>query len=343
MPADIANFPTLMDVARRSGDKSAAKIVEVLRRSNDALDDIPWKMCNSGVVDKVTLRTSLPQPTWRMLNSGVGVSKSTTKQASFTCGMLETYAEVDKKQVELAARGQVDDASSNAAASNAIAKENEAFIEGFNQEISRVMFYGSPAVPQEPVGFSHFLNDGTDADMAKNLINGGGTGDKNTSIWLIAWNEDAVTGIYPQGSKAGLSEKFLGEVTLEDEKGGKFQGYRTHYSWDAGFAVRDPRCLVRIANIDMDALIKGTTGAADLVELMIAAMYRLPKAARGYRRAFYARPEVIQALDSQTRKQVNLQLSYGDVFGRKILTFRDGIPVREQESLLATEAKVTFN
>lgn len=339
----MSNFPTLLDVARRSGSPGAAHIVEVLSQTNDILDDIPWKECNSGVVDKVTLRTSLPAPTWRMLNSGVGTGKSTTKQASYTCGMLETYAEVDKSQVELAARGQVDDASSNAAASNAIAKENEAFIEGFNQEVSRVMFYGSPAAPQEPIGFTYFLNDGTDATMAKNLINGGGSGTDNTSIWLIAWNENAITGIYPQGSKAGLSEKFLGEVTLEDANGGKYQGYRTHYKWDMGFAVRDPRCMVRIANIDMSNLLSGGSSAADLVDLMISATYRLPKIASNYRCAFYARPEVIEVLDKQTRKTDNLQLSYGDVYGRKMLTFRNGIPIREQESLLATESAVSFN
>jgi hypothetical protein len=32
-------------------------------------------------------------------------------------------------------------------------------------------------------------------------------------------------------------------------------------------------------------------------------------------------------------------LGYGDVFGKKILTFRD-IPVREQESLLPTESRI---
>ena len=65
----------------------------------------------------------------------------------------------------------------------------------------------------------------------------------------------------------------------------------------------------------------------------------LPKVARGYRKAFYARPEVLTALDKQTRKTTNLMLGYNEVYGKRVLTFRD-IPVREQESLLATESKV---
>ena len=105
MPAE---YPTLMDVARRSGDKSVSEIVEILNKTNPIIDDIPWIECNSGVVHKTTSRTSIPTPVWRMLNAGVPVRKSTTKQMSVGCGMLEVYAEVDCKQVKLAARGQIE-------------------------------------------------------------------------------------------------------------------------------------------------------------------------------------------------------------------------------------------
>lgn len=337
----MAEFPTLMDVARRSGSESTRKIVEVLNKNNDILDDIPWIPCNSGVVHKTTLRSKIPTPTWRMLNAGVPVTKSTTKQVSVGCGMLETYAEVDAKQVELAASGQVDNASANAAASNAIAGVNEAYIEGFGQEICRVLFYGDPAKPQEPVGLVHYYNDRS-GETQNNIVNGGASSGATdcTSMWLIAWDTNAgVHGIFPQGSSAGLKEKYLGEVTKE-ESGELHQIYRTHYTWDAGVVVRDPKCAVRICNIDMSDLIAGNTSAADLIDLMITAMYRLPRAARGFRKAFYARPEVIEALDKQTRKTTNLQLSWGDVYGRNVLTFRNGIPVREQESLLATESYI---
>ena len=330
------NYPTLMDVARRSGNDSTRAIVEVLNRTNDALDDIPWIPCNSGVVHKTTARTSIPTPVWRMLNAGVPVKKSHTKQMAVGCGMLEVYAEVDVDQVKLAAAGINDSAQANAAVSNAIADENKAFIEGFGQEISRVMFYGDPSKPQEPLGLTHWYS----TLGSTNVIDGGGTGNDNCSIWLIAWDKMAIHGIYPQGSKAGFSEQFLGEQTVEDAEGKKFQAYRTHYKWDAGFVVRDNRCAVRICNIDMNDLVAGAAEAADLIDLMITALYKLPKVARGYRKAFYVRPEVLTALDKQSRKVSNLLLNYGEVFGKKVLSFRD-IPIREQESLLDSEAQVT--
>jgi len=330
------NYPTLMDVARRSGDQSAVDIVEVLNKTNQALEDIPWIECNGGVVHKTTTRTSIPTPVWRMLNGGVPVAKSTTKQMTVGCGMLEVYAEVDVDQVNLAGHGIIDQAKANAAVSKAIKGENEAFIEGFGQEISRVMFYGDPSVPQEPLGLTHWYNTAG----GTNVIDGGGTGSDNTSIWLIAWDKKAVHGIYPQGSVGGLHEEFKGQQTVKDSDGKQFEAYRTHYKWDAGFCVRDIRCCARICNVDMSDLLAANGSAMDMVDKMISAIYKLPRFARSsYRKAFYMRPELVEALDKQVRKTDNLKLTYNDVLGKEVLTFR-GIPVREQESLLTSEARV---
>ncbi len=55
---------------------------------------------------------------------------------------------------------------------------------------------------------------GTDKKKTSfNVIHGGGSGDDNTSIWLVVWGYSTVHGIYPKGSKAGLSQKDLGEAT----------------------------------------------------------------------------------------------------------------------------------
>ncbi|WP_336657671.1 major capsid protein, partial [Pseudomonas marginalis] len=75
-------------------------------------------------------------------------------------------------------------------------------------------------------------------------------------IWLVVWGQNTIHGIYPKGSKAGLEQKHLGEVTLEDENGGKYQGYRTHFQWKNGLTMRDWRYVVRIANIDISKLSK---------------------------------------------------------------------------------------
>lgn len=331
----MLNYPTLMDVARRSGDAKISNIVEIMNKSNPILDDIPWVECNSGVTHVTTIRTGIPTPTWRMLNSGVPNGKSTTKQIKAHCGMLEIYSEVDAKQVELARRN-----GGQEGAANFLASENNAFVEGFGQEIARVFFYGDPSVPQEPVGLGNYYQKIGTTAAETNVIDGGGQGSDNTSIWLIQWGPDSVCGIYPQGSKAGLSEDYKGVQTVKDADGNQFEAHRTHYSWDAGLVVRDWRSAVRIANVDISDAVANNGSAVNVLTALTKAVYKLPKKSAMTRTAIYMRKELITLLDLQCQAKSNLLLGYVDVCGKPVLHFR-GIPIREQETLLTSEAKIS--
>ena len=70
---------TLADWASRldNQDKVAA-IVELLSQNNEILDDMLWMEGNLPTGHKTTVRTGLPSATWRLLNYGVALSKSTT-------------------------------------------------------------------------------------------------------------------------------------------------------------------------------------------------------------------------------------------------------------------------
>jgi len=335
------NYPSITEIARGSGNASISTIIEVLNQSNEALQDIPWIACNSGQTHITTIRTGLPKPSWRMLNAGVPKDGSTRAQIKASCGMLEAYSEIDKKEVELAKKGT----NGQEGAANFLAQENAAWIEGFGQEASRVMFYGDVSKPQEPVGFCNYYNKyGNDRSKSSfNVIDGGGrsTGVSadNTSVWFVTWGPTTIHGIYPAASTAGFKEEYLGEHTVKDPDGNQFQALRTHYQWDMGFCVRDWRAAVRIANLDMSNL-EANSSAADLLALFTKAYYKLQW--RKYsgqntgRTAIYCRPEILEYLDNQTRTKSNLQLTYADIQGKPVLNFR-GIPIRVQESILATE------
>jgi hypothetical protein len=343
------NYPSITEIARGSGNSSISSIIEVLNESNEALQDIPWIPCNSGQTHITTIRTGLPTPSWRMLNAGVPKDGSTRKQIKASCGMLEAYSEIDAKEVELAKVGT----NGQEGAANFLAQENAAWIEGFGQEASRVMFYGDTSKPQEPVGFVNYYDkcNGTDKTKSSfNCISGGGAGPDNTSVWFITWGPTTIHGIYPKASTAGFKEQFLGEHTVKDPDGNQFQALRTHYTWDMGFCVRDWRAAVRICNIDMSNLANAVNAesdpAADLLKLFTKAYYKLQY--RKYsgqttgRTVIYARPEILEALDNQTLAKVGGAhgfLSYSDVQGRQVLNFR-GIPIRVQESLLDNETAV---
>ncbi|WP_350446075.1 major capsid protein, partial [Escherichia coli] len=142
------------------------------------------------------------------------------------------------------------------------------------------------------------------AGNAQNIIDAGGTGTDNTSIWLVVWGENTVHGIFPKGQKAGIQMEDKGQVTLEDANGGKYEGYRTHYKWDNGLALRDWRYVVRIANIDVSNLSEPSS-AANIAKLMVKALHRIPNRGMG-RPVFYMNRTVGQALDLQSLEKTSL-------------------------------------
>jgi hypothetical protein len=326
--ATLANLnPTLMDVARRtdpSGKISA--IVEMLQATNEILTDMPWVEGNLPTGHKTTVRTGLPAVAWRLLNYGVPKSKSQTVQVTDTTGMLEAYAEVDKDLAIL-----------NGNTAEFRLSEDRAFVEAMNQEMARTVFYGEKTKPEQFVGLAPRFSDPS-VPSGANVIDGGGRGDDNTSIWLVVWGENTVHGIYPKGSKAGLLQEDLGEVTLEDGNGGLYQGFRSHYQWKCGLTVRDWRYVVRIANIDVSDL--AGSSAANLINLMIDAGEVPPSMGMG-RAVWYCNKTVRSALRKQILAKNNVNLTWDNVAGKQVLAF-DGMPVRRCDAILNTEAAVPF-
>jgi len=223
--------PTLLDLAKRSDpDGKIATIVELLNETNPVLDQMSWMEGNLPTGHRTTVRTGLPAPTWRKLYGGVQPDKSTTAQITDNTGMLEAYAEIDKALADL-----------NGNTSEFRLTEERAWIEAMNQEIVDTLFYGNEATePEAFTGLSPRYND-TSAESGDNIIDAGGSGSDNASIWLIVWGPNTVHGIVPKGSTAGLQHKDMGEVTLEDASAGsntgRMQAYRSHYRWDAGLWI----------------------------------------------------------------------------------------------------------
>ncbi len=331
MPTLGGTNPTLMDVANRmdADGKITRTIVELLNETNEVIDDATWLEANDGSSHKTTIRSGLPSATWRMLNYGVQPSKSQTVQIKDACGMLEAYAEVDKALADL-----------NGNTSAFRLSEDRAFLESMNITWADTLFYGNTASnPERFMGLAPRFNALSGFEGADNVIDGGSNDTDNTSIWLIIWGPNTVHGIYPKGSKAGLNHRDLGEWTLEDANGGKFQGYRTHYKWDCGLVVRDWRYVVRIANIEVSDLLKTAATGADLVDLMTQALELVPNLNMG-RAAFYCNRTIKSFLRRQIQNRSNLLLGMEEIAGKHVMAF-DGVPVRRCDAILNTETRLT--
>lgn len=328
-----SNVLTLADWAKRlDPNGKVPAIVELLEVTNEILIDMLYMEGNLPTGHRTTVRTGLPTVAWRLLNQGVTPSKSTTIQIDEACGMLEAWSEVDVALAELAG---------NQASFRL--SEARAFLEAMNQEKASTLFYGnSNTAPEEFTGLAPRYNS-LSAANAQNIIDAGGTGSDNSSIWLVVWGDQTIHGIFPKGTKAGLQHKDLGEETVETTAGiagNRMRAFRDQFIWKCGIALRDWRYVVRIANIDISNLV-AKSSAADLYDEMIKATHVIPNLRNG-RAAWYVNRTCFQMLDIQTRDDVvsGGGLTFSNAAGKETAQFR-GIPVRVCDALTETEARIT--
>ena len=324
--------PTLADLAKVTDpDGSIADVVEILNATNEILLDMTFLEGNLTTGHRTSIRSGLPTPTWRKLYGGVQPTKSRAVQVTDNTGMMEDYSEVDKALVEMAG---------NPAAFRL--QEDRPHIEGMNQEFASTLFYGDESTaPEEFTGLSARYNS-LSAENGDNIIAGGGSGADNASIWLICWGPNTCHGIIPKGSKAGVQQRDLGEVTLENADGanGRMQAFRTHYRWDVGLSVRDWRYAVRVANIDRSALTADISAGADLNDLMHQAWTEIPNTSMG-RCAWYMDKSILSMLRRQTSSAVSSSTLTTDLVGGTMQTSWGGIPIRRCDALRGNEATVS--
>lgn len=325
------NNPTLLDWKNSiDPDGSIAAVVEILSQQNEVLADIPFMEGNLPTGHRTTIRTGLPGVTWRRMYGGVQPDKSERAQVDEGTGMLEAYNEVDKALADL-----------NGNTNEFRLSESFAQLESMGQEMAETIFYGN--VANNPERFEGLANryNSLAADNADNIIDAGGTGTDNRSIWLVNWGSETCTGIVPKGSTAGLAMSDKGQVTIEDidGNGGRMEGYRTHYRWDAGLCLKDWRYVVRIANIDKSDLSPDASTGANLSDLMFQAMELIPSSSMG-NPVFYMSRDVRTTWRQQLANLTGQStLMYENIGGHRAAIFND-VPIRRVDRLAVDEARV---
>lgn len=324
--------PTLLDW-KMSLDPNGqvATVIEMMNETNEIIPDITFLEGNLPTGHRTVIRTGLPTPTWRKLYGGVQPHKSQRAQITDSCGMLEDYNEVDAALVELANDGNAYRLS-----------EAAATIEGITQELATTLFYGDSSIePEKFTGFAPRYNSLSAANAA-NIIDAGGTGSDNASIWLVGWGPNTCHGIVPKGSTAGIHVQDKGQVTIEDVDGnkGRMEAYRMHFKMSAGLCVRDWRYVVRIANIDRSLLVADASTGANLPDLMFQALMRIPSTAGGARLTWYSSRSVWTTLQQQLSKMTkDSTLNFENVGGHRTQMWQ-GIPLRRVDALAGDEARV---
>lgn len=338
-----ATIPSLMDVmSRLDPGGGLTDIAEILTQTNEANDDMSWTEGNLVTGDRFTVRTGKPTVDFRRINEGVARSKSTTSQIDEQAAILVGEHQIDRDLAIL---------SGNIAEYRM--QEGRSFIEAMSDKLWQTVFYGNSITDDKSfMGLSPRFNSKS-GQYANQILDAGGTGTDNRSIWLVVWAPDKVTGIYPKATKGGLMHMDttanttigpdghpIGDKVL-DANGNPYLAYSDHWQWNCGLKIKDPRYIVRIANIDLSDLSKDRTTGADLQDLMVQAMGRI-QGLNG-NAAFYAPRALENMLDRQASSDGRAFNGFSRAnFGRPgidALAFR-GLPVRRMDVLNVDEARV---
>ena len=337
---------TYSDWAKRLDDGyRVATIIELLSQTNEILDDMIVMEGNLPTGHKTTVRTGLPQATWRLLNAGVPNAKSTTAQIVDTVGNLETYSVIDKDIADL-----------NGNTAEFRLSEVRAFLEGMSQQVASTLIYGNQHInPERFTGLAPRYSTVATANSAtaNNVLDAGGTSNTNTSLWITTWGSDTMHGIFPKGKITGLQHRDMGEWPVQDASLNTYQAYRDHFKWEIGLTLRDWRYQARVANIDVTQLTG--VSAANLINLIVRALYRLPTApaqataiqtsdtpevrANQGRVVIYSNRVIRTYLDLQAMNKTNVLLRLEEFNGKVVTTFR-GIPIRTCDAILNNEAQI---
>jgi hypothetical protein len=332
--ATIGTYPNLIDAFKGSHEGA---VIELLSKQNPVLDDAIAIECNMGTFHRHSIRTGLPSVSWGRLYQGTAQSKSTMQQVDDTTGWIEAMSSVDTRLLKLAPD-----------AAKARLTEAAPYLEAMNQEMATGIFYHDTATtPEKFKGLSARYNTLGTTGIGMQVVNGGGAGSDNTSIWFVTWGEHATQLLYPKGTKAGVNHEDKGEQRVLDANSNPYFVKEDLWSWHVGVAVKDWRYNARIANIDVSNM---QAGSVDLWALLRKAYYRLQSRRRdatSSRIAIYMNRDVLEILDAQSSDRALLAanpnytgLGHAEVEGKEVRTYR-GIPIREADAILNTESLVS--
>lgn len=329
-------YPTLLDLALMPENKDAADVINLLTAMNPILEDAPAFECNRGLSHETTVKTGLPSVTWGKLYKGIPAGKGNMQTIKDTTGFVNSAAEVDERMVNI-----YEKAEDKASIRMDMANDH---LEAMAQEAATAIFYHDSSIDAaKPMGLAPRFNS-LSAENSSQIINGGGSGVDNTSIWMITWDKRSCHLIYPKGYKAGVERKDRGLIPVSDSNGDRYMVYREEFAWHFGLTVRNWQYIARVANIDVSDLVINASTGANIVNLLTEAYY----AHKGRRSSMgktviYMNTTIVKFLDYQARLTTgtNLFLTF-DKYGvnaKEVLHFR-GIPIRECDAILNSEDAV---
>ncbi|NOW44158.1 hypothetical protein FHW96_000285 [Novosphingobium sp. SG751A] len=332
-----STYWNLIDALKAQDLNAEAAVAEVLHQFTPFLKDANVQSCNKGTKHAISIRSGLPSVSWGALYQGIAQSKGNYTTVEETTGFVEGLSSVDTRLLGLYP--------------NETGKlrlmEAQGFIEAIAQALSSAIWYSD--VRTSPTQF-HGMAPRYNSLANKNVINGGGSGSDNMSIWFVTHGDMQTSMLTPQSIAAGLRREDKGEQRVLDGNGNPYYVKEEMFCQHAGIGVKDWRWNTRIANIDVSDVVAGTVVLNPLLrkayhKLQGTHAYQMDKpgvAAPG-RTVIYMNRTAFEALDAEStnsRATDNfIRLTPMEIQGEEVQTWR-GIPIRRDDTLVETETLV---
>lgn len=312
---------TLQEVAHRHDPNGEmATIVDALREANGILEDAVWSEGNDRFANKATRWAKEPSGAFRLLGAGVTGERGETVEVKDVIGMLDA---ISKNDVEY-----IHSFSNPTQARN---DEAMAFVRGMSKTMAYSMFYANTIV--SPEAFTGLAPRMDTLVTGGNVVGEGGSGGDTTSIFVVNWGKDTVTMLYPRGSKAGLEHINMGtQLVTGISSSGDMRAYVDYFTWKAGLAVKDPKSIGRLANIE----VTGVTNIFDEDNLITL----LNRMNTGPGTRIYCTQSILTQMEIRLKDKTNVHFTKADGIAPGFDMIFKRFPVRKVDQISETETAV---
>jgi len=337
MAALISDGPTIIDVEKSKDPKGNALRAANLMAQTIALDNmLNYIPCNGGLYHRVGQIVTEPGTTIRARNEGVVATKEERVQhdegfcdfhqwGKVDAGIAQDMASIDGERAKRVKSGFA-----------AIARKKE-----------YTAFYGSKAASAGKefdglgVRFSSVGQQVIDAGGAANLA----------SLWIFRASPETIYWIYPENGTKGMRHRAW-PIQVEGSQAGvtgaQMACYKDEMWQECGIAVEDPRCVVRVSNIntahftDLTSTQATTSFSSTLHKIMVA-HDRLPNDVSG-RDFGVCNRTVYSGLRRLAMEKSMAAIGWGEastVLGKREAIMVDGIPIFVSDALTNAETQLT--
>ena len=319
-------------------DMAAGTVAEVLHQLNPFMKDANVITCNNGTRHKVPIRSGLPAVSWGALYQGIVQSKGNYTEVEDTTGFVEGLSSVDERLLNIKPEE----------GNKLRLTEGMGFMESIAQSVESAIWYSNVSINGKQF---HGLAPRYNSLSMPNVINGGGTGSDNTSIWIVTHGDMQTSVITPENISGGVQREDMGRQRVLDANGNPYYVQEEKYTQHIGVSVKDWRYNARVANISTSAVVAGTVNVNALLR---KAYYKL-QGRRNYklesdgqisvgRTAIYMNRTMMEALDAEQTNGRSVdnfvRLTPMEIQGEEVQSWR-GMPIRETDNILNTETPVS--